>query len=111
MPPSIIDCEDAITSVTELGTTYDESATTPPPLAPRDANINNSKGHAHENLSNMFNHSASNYEVQETANNWKEEGKTLTEHVANGKRVTSSAVFRANKVLIDSEIISILLDK
>ena len=35
----------------------------------------------------------------------------MTELVANGKRVTSGAMFGANKVFVESEIMSILLDK
>lgn len=51
------------------------------------------------------------FEVEDTVNKWKQEGQTLIELVANGKKVTSGTVFRANKVLIDKEIINILLEK
>lgn len=42
---------------------------------------------------------------------WKNEGQTLTEAITNRKRVISRTVFGANKVLIDSEVMQILLDK
>ena len=75
MRPSVIDCESTITSVRELGASYDGSATAQTPLAPRGTNLDTSKGYAHEIRSDMFNYSVSNFEVEETANKWKEEGK------------------------------------
>lgn len=71
-------------------------------------NLNTKEGYANQVFCDIFQNSIDEFEVKETMAKWKTEGKTITNLINEGKRLTSVTVFAAGKTYLDGEIMELL---